>query len=361
MEKEANIICRIQEELRESGDLDHKTLERDRGFLIYLSRTYRMMASYLKGAHQTMDTLRPGRTKDECMMFHKEMLACSRKVGYEIASLDENTPARVKPVDRLAFDLFVLPNLLEGPTPRQVLVRMTSTAWVGYGMGDTSKKGYGATVHLGLKLYFRYRQWSSIAEKESSNYRELCNLVETIESLYSEGKLRYCKIFLLTDNIVTDYAYYKGSSSCKALFDLVLRLRLVQQKGGLMLHVVNVAGTRMIQSGVDGLSRDETGEGVMQGKEMLSFIPLHLDSLERSNGIVYTWIEFWWLPELKLVQLTLDGWYNHVFDEGFSLWVPLPVVADAAVDQLCRNYQLHERNLHTVIVPRLFTHVGGSS
>ena len=113
-------------------------------------------------------------------------------------------------------------------------------------MGDASKKGYGAAVHQGLKLYFRYRQWTSIAGEESPNYRELYNLVETIESLYSEGKLRYCKIFFFTDNIVADYAYYKGSSSCKALFDLVLRLRLVQQKGGFMLHVVHVAGTRMI-------------------------------------------------------------------------------------------------------------------
>ena len=51
MEKEAKIICRIQEEPRERDDLDHKTLDRDRGFLIYLSRTYRMMASYLKGVH----------------------------------------------------------------------------------------------------------------------------------------------------------------------------------------------------------------------------------------------------------------------------------------------------------------------
>ena len=148
----------------------------------------------------------------------------------------------------------------------------------------------------------------------SSNYRELCNLVETIESLYSEGKLRDCEIFLFIDNIVANYAYDKSLSSCKALYDLVLRLRLVQQKEGIMLHVVHVAGTRMIKSGVDGLSRGETGEGAMQGKEMISFIPLHLDALERRNGAVCTWVESWWLSKLNLVWLTPDGSYARMFD-----------------------------------------------
>ena len=40
---------------------------------------------------------------------------------------------------------------------------------------------------------------------------------------------------------------------------------------------------------------------------MLSFIFLHLDVLEQSNGAVCTWVESWWLPELKLVWLTPDG------------------------------------------------------
>ena len=113
-------------------------------------------------------------------------------------------------------------------------------------MGDVSKKGYGVALHIGSKLHFRYGQWHSTAKEESSNYRELCNLVETVESLYLEDKLRDCEIFLFTDNIVADYASYKGSSSCRALFDLMLRLRKFKQKGVLMLHVVYVAGTRMI-------------------------------------------------------------------------------------------------------------------
>ena len=69
--------------------------------------------------------------------------------------------------------------------------------------------------------------------------------MEIIKRLYSEGKLRECKIFLFTDNTVADYAYYKGSSSYGVLFDLVLRLRKVQ-KGELVLYVVYMVRTRMI-------------------------------------------------------------------------------------------------------------------
>lgn len=86
-----------------------------------------------------------------------------------------------------------------------------------------------------------------------------------------------------------------------------------------MIHVTHVTGTRMIKSGVDGLSCGETGECMMQGKEMLSFISLELDTLERSNEAVYTWVEAWWLPELKFVRLTSEGWYARMFDEGCFL------------------------------------------
>ena len=38
--KKKTVIDRIQKDLDDRGSLDHKTLERERGFSIYLSRTY---------------------------------------------------------------------------------------------------------------------------------------------------------------------------------------------------------------------------------------------------------------------------------------------------------------------------------
>ena len=48
-----SIIKIIQYELRLKGCLDHKQLEHDRGFLVYLSRTYKNICPYLKGVHHT--------------------------------------------------------------------------------------------------------------------------------------------------------------------------------------------------------------------------------------------------------------------------------------------------------------------
>jgi hypothetical protein len=44
--------------------LDHKELERRRGFLIYLSRTYPPMTPFLLGLHQTIDVWRSYRHED---------------------------------------------------------------------------------------------------------------------------------------------------------------------------------------------------------------------------------------------------------------------------------------------------------
>ena len=55
-QKGTGMLVRIQEELETRGCLNHKQLERDQGFLIYLSRTYLNMSPYLKGIHQTLDS-----------------------------------------------------------------------------------------------------------------------------------------------------------------------------------------------------------------------------------------------------------------------------------------------------------------
>ena len=52
------------------------------------------------------------------------------------------------------------------------------------------------------------------------------------------------------------------------------------------LHLVHVAGTRMIAQGTDGLSRASFLEGVARGKDMLSFIDLAQGALERNPPVL---------------------------------------------------------------------------
>jgi hypothetical protein len=44
--------------------VDHKVLERNRGFLVYVARTYKHMAPFLLGFHLAIDSWRPGRDKE---------------------------------------------------------------------------------------------------------------------------------------------------------------------------------------------------------------------------------------------------------------------------------------------------------
>lgn len=61
--KTKEILARIQDELSSSNDgmMCRKQLERDRGFLIYVCRTYSELRPYLKGMHLTLDSWREGR------------------------------------------------------------------------------------------------------------------------------------------------------------------------------------------------------------------------------------------------------------------------------------------------------------
>ena len=349
------MIARIQKELRDRGSLDHETLERERGFLIYLSRTYRSMKPYLKGIHQTLDSWRKGRDREGWKLSKRELMAVIGDKGGEYDPIpDVDAPSRVKPVIRLDNDLKALRALFEGDEPKQIPIRLAKTGWVGYGLGDASGNGFGGVLQIGNTLNFQYGQWSSEISEKSSNYRELRNLVETLESLYLKGKLSNCEIFLLTDNIVADYAFYKGSSSSKHLFELILRLRILEMKGSLIIHLIHISGKRMIESGVDGLSRGDITKGVMRGEDILTFVPLNLGADERSPAVI-EWVQSWWTGELPLHHMSPDDWYDKALDKGNYLWTPPPAAADAAIEQLCRNVHLHEGGCHIVLIPRLMT------
>lgn len=96
--------------------------------------------------------------------------------------------------------------------------------------------------------------WGSDLNGSSSNYRELQNLVETVKEEVEQGNLARTEVFLFTDNEVAERAFFKGTSKSEQLFNLVLRLQKATLRGGLQLHVVHVAGTRMIDEGTDALS-----------------------------------------------------------------------------------------------------------
>lgn len=87
------------------------------------------------------------------------------------------------------------------------------------------------------------------------------------------------EIFVITDNLPFKGTYYKGHSSSKKLNQIILGMRLFEIRSSALLHIIHVAGTRMKDAGIDGLSHGDVLEGMMvwgSNSNPLSFVPFHL-------------------------------------------------------------------------------------
>jgi hypothetical protein len=199
-------------------------------------------------------------------------------------------PKRLRPTMRLKFDILAMMELTSSEEGPRRLARPAKLAHAIYGFGDASKEGFGVSIEIqGRGVVWRSGTWSKSMRKESSNYREFRNLVEMIETLVENGTLRGHELVLFTDNSTAELTFFKGTLSSEKLFNLVLRLRKIEMSGDLFLHLIHVSGTRMIWSGVDGLSRGDHNAGVMAGDDMLSFVPLSQNAAERSSPQLLPW------------------------------------------------------------------------
>ena len=109
--------------------------------------------------------------------------------------------------------------------------------------------------------------------------------MDFLEGKAATGILNDAEVFMFTDNSTTESAFWKGTSHSKKLCDLVLRLRKLEMETGMILHIIHISGKRMIDAGVDGLSRSDHSTGVMAGEDTRKFIPLHLSALDRSEAL----------------------------------------------------------------------------
>jgi hypothetical protein len=390
--KTRTILQWISDATKNSKGIELKTLQSHRGFLVYVGRTYGSMVPYLKGIHATIDSWRPGRNQDgwkhrksgkrkrSCSVENEikqesddlDSMAWEPKFG--MAQTDSVAPLYVQPVPRLAGDLACLLELTNTSDPPRRHIRMKTTGKVLYGFGDASKLGFGTTIELPDKqMFWRYGQWRldeeqemnaadtgvSLIEERSSNYRELRNLVEAIKHAFDKGWLDDRELLMFTDNSTAEAAYFKGTSSSELLFNLVLRLRKIEMSGRCTLHLVHVAGTRMIWQGTDGLSRGDSNAGVMAGESMISFVPLHLGAEERSVLLI-PWLLSWsneafGVADPLVVLLTPDDWPKAHVHDGIYIWMPPPAVADVAAEYMAKTIHKRPHFTHIFVCPRLMT------
>jgi hypothetical protein len=170
-----------------------------------------------------------------------------------------------------------------------------------------------------------------------------------------EGRLTWRKIFLYTDNQVAEGSYYRGTAASQSLFELVVELYILQMKYEIIMHVIWIAGTRMIQQGTYDLSQGGGVGLVTQGLAMRGAVPLSQGALD-CNVLLEPWIRSW-VGGQGLVTLTPEGWFSDAHLRGSFLWVPPPAATAAAVDRLCDAVHKRPCCSHVFVCPLIMTYM----
>jgi hypothetical protein len=104
-----------------------------------------------------------------------------------------------------------------------------------------------------------------------------------------------------------------------------------------ILHVICIAGTRMIQQGTDGLSRREENGLATCGLSLGGMVPLHLSVRERSPGLE-EWILGWWNTGRNLEVLEPRDCFTTAHNPGDFGWFPAPAAEDASLTNFLKLY-----------------------
>ena len=363
-----------------------KDLQSEVGFLCHVSRTYPIIFPYLKGFYNTLNNWRWDRDKDGWKLNKTLwMELISGDVAFETKAdetktLDERkrnfqkgkateAPSSLKPVARLSNDLTALKELFSPSEPTLRLIRGACIKFALLSFGDASGGGFGSSWEISDDIEFRFGTWGLNMSKESSNLRELTNLIETLEEMDAKHGLSGAEIFLFTDNSTFEAAFYNGSSKSEKLFNLILRAKKLEMHRQTKIHIIHVSGERMKVQGSDGLSRGNLNVGVMAGVKMLDFIPIHLSAFERSPTLK-PWLKSFmggeeeWLNPIDWFtrghdvdenkwERNSDGLQLPVLKPGTFIWSPAPCAAETAVEELRKARHKRQKSKHLFIVPRL--------
>jgi hypothetical protein len=146
--------------------------------------------------------------------------------------------------------------------------------------------GLGSTVNIpGIGIRCRIGVWGKDDEAQSSNCKKFENVMQTIEEEARNGLLQGALMNLFTDNSTIEAALFKGNTPSRKLFNLIIQFIKVQMACNADIIVSHVAGSRMIAQGTDGVSRGLLAKRVNSGLNMLSFVPLHLNAVERNPSM----------------------------------------------------------------------------
>jgi len=249
-------------------------------------------------------------------------------------------------------------HLMRHKEPPKIPVRPTKSLTT-YLVSDASGSGYGATLWTqGDKSFVAtHGGWTEELSKASSNEREAYNLILNVEAAITNVYMeRGAKLFVFTDNMVSERCFDSERSKSKGLHTLVMKMHDLLMQGQIFAHFGWILGEPMKRQGGDGLSRGDLNSGVLQGDHYLSHIPLAENAFSRHPPLK-SWLKDV-LPGDDWIFLEEKDWYRQAYRDprGKYVWLPAPCVADACLEQVCEVKHIHPDSIHIFICPSIMTY-----
>lgn len=113
-------------------------------------------------------------------------------------------PLSIKPNQRFIQSVAALKQFLSPVHPPTIPDRCSKVSMIVYGFADTSGTGFGSTFDDGVSTKYRVDIWGRDSEAESSNWRELSNIVDTLEKEAITRDLRGSVMIMVTDNATAE-------------------------------------------------------------------------------------------------------------------------------------------------------------
>ena len=244
----------------------------------------------------------------------------------------------------------------------------TDVATLGIFWGDGSGTGAGGTFNLATKqnksdvvnLEVWRGVWSLPVLSFSSNWKELYTLSTTLENEKNNGLGRVMnrRLLYLTDNMVSYDVFRYVTSKSTLLWNLFLRIKLLELELQCHLQVIYVPGIIVIRQGTDGLSRGVAMQPLASNLSNF-LIPLLWRAAPTSGAIldlVLNTILFEFpVSTTWTMQSDFNNWSQSLLIHQSVLWCISPSFARQAILRALSSWvESPTTSCHIFLVPRIF-------
>ena len=150
--------------------------------------------------------------------------------------------------------------------------------------------------------------------------------MEMVEEEVEAGRMEGAELFFLTNNAMAEDVYYRGKSSDKDIFDLMLLLVYLELRGCFRLHIIWVAGKKQTSTGIYGFTRGCLTYRIALSGSILDFVLLNETDFERYVSLL-TWV-WTWIGANNIEPLTPEVWFEEgrgskgVKNNYYGIWMP---------------------------------------